>query len=73
MEMEKEFIKAIVKFAIVIGIVLAVVMIVLGTAILFFPQMFLKILLYVVGVALIIAGFAIIISFLCGILRRKDS
>lgn len=51
-----EFVKALTKFTVFVSILLGLLLFCLGAAILLFPQMILRVLAYVMGGALLVAG-----------------
>lgn len=69
--MEHKFVKAFATIAIVVSTIAGIVLAALGIAILFFPEAFLQILIYVIGGALLIAGLVILFSVLRALLTTK--
>lgn len=54
--MNVEFTRAFIKFAVVVSIAAGLLLILLGAAVLLFPQLVLQISLYIIGGAMLIAG-----------------
>lgn len=64
-----EFTKAFVKFAVIVSVVLGVLLILLGIAILLFPEILLQILIYALGGGALIVGVILLGSLVRAMLK----
>lgn len=70
--MESEFVSALLKWGAGVLVLAAVLCIGLAAAILFFPGVFGKILLYVLAVGLLLVGVGVVIGLVCALLRGGE-